>query len=160
MTKRLYRSRKDKVVAGVCSGIAQYLKVDPVLVRLGFVALAVLENTGIGLLVYLAAMFIVPVQPTGIQDDSSDDPTEPEVVNYSGETGHSSPTLGIILIGLGAGLMLDRFGLPHLRLLDWQWPFVSISLWPLALILLGSLWPLALILLGILVVVKQSGKHN
>ena len=56
--RRLYRSRDDRVIAGVCSGIAQYFNIDPVLVRVGAVALAFLG--GAGLLAYLAAVLLIP----------------------------------------------------------------------------------------------------
>jgi phage shock protein PspC (stress-responsive transcriptional regulator) len=56
--RRLYRSRDDRVIAGVCSGIAQYFNIDPVLVRVGAVALTFLG--GAGLLAYLAAVLLIP----------------------------------------------------------------------------------------------------
>jgi phage shock protein C len=59
--KRLYRSRKEKVLAGVCGGIAQYFDVDPVLVRLITVVLALFA--GIPLLIYVAAIIIIPKEP-------------------------------------------------------------------------------------------------
>jgi len=48
-TQRLMRSRTDKVIAGVAGGIGQYLAIDPVIVRLAFVALCF---TGVGILLY------------------------------------------------------------------------------------------------------------
>ncbi len=59
--KRLYRSRKDRMIAGVCGGIAQYFHVDPTPVRLLFV-LAALFN-GLGLIVYLALWLVTPENP-------------------------------------------------------------------------------------------------
>ena len=50
-TKRLYRSRKDRMLAGVCGGLSQYFGIDPVVVRLAF--LLVGFGTGVGLLAYL-----------------------------------------------------------------------------------------------------------
>lgn len=58
MEKRLYKSRTNKKVAGVCGGIGEYFNVDPTLVRLGFVALSFLA--GGGLLVYIVAAIIIP----------------------------------------------------------------------------------------------------
>ena len=60
--KRLYRSRKDKVLAGVCGGIAEYLDVDPVVVRLVW-AILTLISMGMGLLAYLIAWIIIPEEP-------------------------------------------------------------------------------------------------
>lgn len=59
--KRLYRSTQDRMFAGVCGGIAEYLEVDPTLVRLVFVALTFLGGPGI--VIYIVLMLIVPEQP-------------------------------------------------------------------------------------------------
>ena len=58
MEKRLYKSRTNKKVAGVCGGIGEYFDIDPTLVRLGFVALSFMA--GGGLLVYIIAAIIIP----------------------------------------------------------------------------------------------------
>ncbi len=60
--KRLYRSTQDRMFAGVCGGIGEYLDVDPTLVRLAFVALTLLSS-GSGLVIYLILMLIVPERP-------------------------------------------------------------------------------------------------
>ena len=57
--KRLYRSSKDKVLGGVCGGIAEYLNVDPVIVRLGWVLLTLL-SMGLGIIGYIIAWIIIP----------------------------------------------------------------------------------------------------
>ncbi len=61
--KRLYRSRKDKVLGGVCGGIAEYLDVDPVVVRLVW-AIVSLISMGMGILAYLIAWIIIPEEPS------------------------------------------------------------------------------------------------
>lgn len=61
MVRKLYRSRDNRIVAGVCAGLAQYFELDPTLVRLGMAALIVL---GGGLLFYIIAWLIVPQEPT------------------------------------------------------------------------------------------------
>ena len=58
MTKRLYRSN-DRVIAGVCSGIAEYLDFDPVAVRLGYVFLT-LATCFSGVLFYIVAWIVMP----------------------------------------------------------------------------------------------------
>jgi phage shock protein C len=58
-TQRLMRSRTDKVIAGVAGGIGQYLAIDPVIVRLAFVALCF---TGVGVLLYPVLWLIMPVE--------------------------------------------------------------------------------------------------
>ncbi|MCK4553017.1 PspC domain-containing protein [Candidatus Pacearchaeota archaeon] len=57
-TKRLYRSKKERMIAGVCGGIAEYLNTDPTIVRLLWVVGSFFW--GIGIIAYLAAWIIVP----------------------------------------------------------------------------------------------------
>lgn len=61
--KRLYRSTKDRMVAGICSGLAEYFKIDPTLVRLLFVLFALAG--GPGLLAYIVLWIVVP-EETGV----------------------------------------------------------------------------------------------
>lgn len=61
--KRLYLSNTDRKVFGVCGGIGEYFDVDPTLVRLGVVALAILTAIVPVLIAYIVAKFIVPERP-------------------------------------------------------------------------------------------------
>lgn len=56
--KRLYRSKKDRMICGVCGGIANYFNIDPTLVRLAFVLIAM--GAGSGTLAYIIAAIIIP----------------------------------------------------------------------------------------------------
>ncbi|AFM41353.1 putative stress-responsive transcriptional regulator [Desulfosporosinus acidiphilus SJ4] len=58
MARRLYRSSQDRQLGGVCGGIAEYLDLDPSLVRIG--ALLLLIVGGTGFLAYLVAWLIIP----------------------------------------------------------------------------------------------------
>lgn len=58
MAKRIYRSKTEKIIAGVCGGIAEYCDVDPTLIRLLWVALTFFG--GGGLIAYIIAMVIIP----------------------------------------------------------------------------------------------------
>jgi phage shock protein C len=60
--KRLYRSRDERMVAGVAGGLAGYFGVDPTLVRLAFVAFT-LAGGGTGLLAYLILAILMPLEP-------------------------------------------------------------------------------------------------
>jgi phage shock protein C len=60
-TKRLYRSRKDRVLFGVCGGIADYFKIDPTLVRIAWVILTLIY--GAGIILYIVLALIVPKEP-------------------------------------------------------------------------------------------------
>jgi len=57
----LYRSKKDRLIAGVCGGIGEYLGVDPTIIRLLWVAFSILY--GFGILFYIAAWLIIPEEP-------------------------------------------------------------------------------------------------
>ncbi|NLW16867.1 MAG: PspC domain-containing protein [Firmicutes bacterium] len=61
MEKKLYRSRRDKSLAGVCGGLADYFGIDVTIIRLIW-ALAVLVY-GTGLLAYIVAAIIIPLEP-------------------------------------------------------------------------------------------------
>ena len=61
MDKRLYRSRENRMLGGICSGIAEYFNIDPTLVRLGWVLFCALG--GSGFIAYIIAAIIMPEQP-------------------------------------------------------------------------------------------------
>ena len=56
--KRLYRSKKNRVIAGVCGGLGEYFNIDPVFIRLLWVLLVFAMGTGI--LAYLIAWLVIP----------------------------------------------------------------------------------------------------
>ncbi len=60
MTKSLTRSSHNKMIAGVCGGIAEYFGWDPTLVRVGYVLVTLLFAGFPGLLAYLILAFVVP----------------------------------------------------------------------------------------------------
>jgi phage shock protein PspC (stress-responsive transcriptional regulator) len=64
MEKKLYRSSTNKTIAGVCGGIAQYLNIDPTIVR---VIWALVSLSGAGLLAYLICALIIPEEPPRIE---------------------------------------------------------------------------------------------
>jgi len=112
--QRLHRCLTDRVLAGVCGGIAEYLSVDPSLVRIAFVV-ATLWG-GIGLLLYIVLAIILPAE----------DSTAP-LGSFSSERSHA--LAGTVLVVLGALLLAANLG--------WA-PWLSWSLfWPAALILIG-----------------------
>ena len=59
--KRLYRSSTNKMVCGVCGGIAEYFNIDPTLVRLGWLLFSF--AAGSGLLAYIVAAIVIPAGP-------------------------------------------------------------------------------------------------
>lgn len=81
MKKRLYRSRKHKILGGVCGGLADYFDVDPVIVRLSYILLIAISH-GVGILVYLIAWVIIPLQE---EKGSKEEPIHVEVKVVSNE---------------------------------------------------------------------------
>ena len=61
MEKKLYKSETNKMLAGVCGGIAEYFNIDPTLIRLGWVVFCALG--GSGLLAYIIMSIIMPSRP-------------------------------------------------------------------------------------------------
>ena len=61
MTERLYRSRKNRILGGVCSGLANYFKIDPVIIRVLFVLFVIFK--GFGVLLYIILWIIMPEEP-------------------------------------------------------------------------------------------------
>ncbi|KYH36576.1 MAG: hypothetical protein AYL29_012500 [Candidatus Bathyarchaeota archaeon B24] len=90
--RRLYRSRRNRVIAGVCGGIGEYLNVDPVIIRLLWVAMIFIW--GAGLLLYIIAALIIPEEP--IYQGSAPPPAPPPSKNLL-------LILGIIALIVGLG---------------------------------------------------------
>ena len=65
MEKKLYRSTTNKTIAGVCAGLAEYLNIDPTIVR---VIWALVALSGAGLLAYLVCALIIPEKPNNVID--------------------------------------------------------------------------------------------
>jgi phage shock protein C len=63
MEKKLYLSMRDRKIAGVCGGIAEFFGLDSSLVRLAYIVLTICSAAFPGLLIYLLAWWIVPKEP-------------------------------------------------------------------------------------------------
>ncbi len=129
--KRLYRSATEKVIGGVCGGLADYLRVDVVILRIAFVLLFLFGGSGI--LVYIIMWIVIPIQKEPLHDyedlseKKSPDATVSEKGNGNGTNG--SIIAGMILIFLGLLFLVDRL-MPYTHILD---------LWPLILVAVGVL---------------------
>ena len=117
--RRFYRSRDDKVIAGVAGGLGRYFNVDPIFFRIGFVAL--LFFGGIGPVLYGAAWLFVP------EEGGAGPPLDPR------RRGRLVTALGAVVLAFAVLAVLGQVG-------DWHW-----GLWwggffgPLALIAIGGL---------------------
>ncbi|HQH32996.1 MAG TPA: PspC domain-containing protein [Petrotogaceae bacterium] len=83
MSKRLYKSRTEKVIDGVCGGIAEYFGIDPTLVRLLWIAS--IFAGGAGIILYIIAMIIIPTEP--YQQSQNSQAQSGSSYNYNPQTG-------------------------------------------------------------------------
>jgi phage shock protein PspC (stress-responsive transcriptional regulator) len=113
--KRLYKSSDDKMIGGVCAGIAEYFNVDPTLIRLVWLLLGLAGGTGF--VAYLVAWIIIPENPGSNKNQ--------EAKNIKEES--SRWVLGLILILIGWVFMINRI-FPR---------FSFHTFWPVILIIIG-----------------------
>jgi phage shock protein PspC (stress-responsive transcriptional regulator) len=78
--RRLYKSRQDRFLFGVCGGVARFLRIDATLVRIGVVVLTLF--TGIPLLIYLLMAMIMPKEPSWAYMDETIGVFAPEERGY------------------------------------------------------------------------------
>src|SRR5579859_2323875 len=128
MRPRLYRSRTDYWIAGVCGGLGRYFGVDSNPIRLGFVVLAAWN--GLGVLLYLVTVLIVPEEPVEqIAPAPEAVPPPPAGPAPASHEGRRLRMLGWLLILGGAYLLLRNL---HLFI-----PIVQDQVFPILLILGG-----------------------
>ena len=129
MNDRLYRSRDDRMLAGVAGGLAEHWDADPSLLRLVW-ALLVIFTGGIALIVYIVMALILPDGPVTTLDASSEAARDARRAARAGRSG-GGRTAGVVF-----GLLLMLFGVWFL--IDELFPAFDTDLfWPIALIILG-----------------------
>jgi phage shock protein PspC (stress-responsive transcriptional regulator) len=143
MEHRIYRLRTDRVLAGVASGVARHFKTDPVLIRVIFVALALVGGGGI--LAYIILWAIIPKEPYMSFDGTTNEassgteteiPTNSDVVTTA-RTG--SFIAGIVLILMGTLFLANEF-LPDFNF--------------------GRYWPVLLVVVGVALLFTASKKDK
>jgi len=112
MEKRLYRSKQNKVIAGICGGIAEYFSLDPTIVRVIWVLITLLGGTGI--LAYLICIFIIPEGPEYEVFDADYSQGQEKYGYYDEEkrlnnSEKNKMILGIIFVILGVIFFLRRY---------------------------------------------------
>ena len=158
MERRLYRSRSERVIWGVCGGLAKYFDIDPTLVRIIFVLLA-LAN-GIGILGYIILAIVVPLEGSKtsepretikenvdeIKETAGELGSEIRSIFTDGDTSEETHKihqrrnmLGIILVVLGILFLMGT-----LNLFWWFW-------W-------GYLWPIIPIAAGLIIIFGNRRK--
>lgn len=119
---RLMRSETDKVLGGVCSGIAIYLNIDPVLVRLAFLVL--LFASGIGLPMYLILWVVMPKANFNEKTGSIIQENVHEISETVSDKIGNPGAFGVVLILLGVFFLLHQFGVWS----GFVWPILIIGL--------------------------------
>ncbi len=138
MAKKMYRSRSDRVLGGVCGGLAQYLDVDANLIRAAFVAFALL--TGVGVVVYLVLWLLVPLE--GEAEGSAREVAAAGAAEIADKAKELAQAVKRSRLGMAAwvGLALILLGLLllfwNLGLLVWWWRVWAVA-WPVVLVALG-----------------------
>ncbi len=148
MKKRLYRSRTDRMLWGVCGGLAEYFNIDPTIVRL--IAVLSIFLNGLGILAYIILAIVVPLESSAATEPKEvvkenieemketatqfgqemrstfqRDEARPREAPQTSQ--HTYIALGIILVVIGGIFLLANF-------LSWMaWRY----LWPLILIAIG-----------------------
>jgi phage shock protein PspC (stress-responsive transcriptional regulator) len=103
VVKRLERSRSDRMLAGVCGGLARYFGIHPAFYRVGFVVLTLIG--GAGVLIYLAAALVIP-------DEGQEDSIASAALRDRRD--RPWPIIGLGLIGVAAAVLLSRVSVwPH-----------------------------------------------
>jgi phage shock protein C len=69
MAKKLYLSRNNRMIAGICGGLAEYLDIDPIIIRL--ITLILVLSLGAGLIAYIIAWIVVPKEPDTVSTEIS-----------------------------------------------------------------------------------------
>ena len=125
MSKKLYRSREDKIIGGVCGGLAKYFDVDPTLIRI--LAVVSIFINGIGIIAYIIAWIIVPLEPSNSNrtEDISDE--EIRVLTAGDKVQRRRIAGGLILVIIGGVFLMYAY-------IPW---FGLRKLWPLILIAIG-----------------------
>lgn len=151
MNKRLYRSRTNKMVAGVCGGLGEYMDIDPTLVRIVFVLLVL--ASGMGVLAYLAMWLIVPEEGETAESASAEtvragaEQMAQKAQEVSGGVKQAvddrkiEPALvaGVVLIVLGAFFLLQ-----------------NLNVWWIGWVTGKVLWPAALIVIGLVLLLRRG----
>ena len=139
--KRLYRSKIDRIIAGVCGGFAEYFNIDPMIVRVLWLVVLFLSGFGLGVLIYLVCLIVMKDNP----GQSFEDKKSQNTALYWG--------VGFVLFGLL--LLSNRW--------DWDWyyfrPFHFDFIRPW-FFHWDKFWPIVIILFGIFYLVHVLRKNK
>jgi phage shock protein C len=131
--ERLYRSRDDRIIAGVCGGAGKYFNMDPTIIRLVWAASVFLG--GFGLFAYVIAMIIIPEEPKGrkkggkVEFSEKDFGKKMESLAMGEGQVIGRAAGGLALICIGTLFLLSNMGIFSW----WSWTYM----WPWTIIAIG-----------------------
>lgn len=144
--KKLYRSETERILGGVCGGLGDFFNLDPSLIRLVFVVLAIAGGSGLPL--YLVLWVILPnkskinLPPEKVISENAEEIKEKtknfehEVRDWSHDQNYRQ-VAGIVLLAVGMLFLLRNLGYIQ---------FINI----------GEFWPMALVCVGLLILLRRS----
>ncbi len=133
MDRKIYRSKTNKIISGVCGGLGEYFNIDPAIIRLFWLVLAI-STGGSGIITYIVCSLIIPEE-------------NDRVIYYDNDTTDNQATLknSAIFIGVGliiiGGFLLAKNIFPQLSV-----PWYKIR----------KYWPILLIIGGIYILYRQK----
>lgn len=142
--KQLYKSKNNKIIAGVAGGIAEYLEIDPIIIRILFIILAFINGSGI--LLYILLMIIMPEKLSESGKTSEEVPhsskegksTQAPKTKEGKERKNTLNLIGILIVLVGVVLLIKQL-FPSLFFIRWD-----------------IVWSIALIGIGILLIYKST----
>jgi len=134
MSKRLYRSRVDCKIGGVCGGLGEYFAIDPTIIRI--IAILLIFADGIGILAYVIAWIVMSKRPLAMEGEVIPEEKAPA----EGKSQWNTLLPGIILVVVGALFLLKN--------MYWWFDF-----W-------DFLWPSVLIVVGLLLILSRRDKKE
>ena len=154
MAKRIYRSRKNCWIVGICGGIAEYFDIDPILVRI--IAVCTISLNGLGLIAYIIAWILIPQNPEPLAKE--------EISEKKGGLGKMKEKAEKVAQEIGEGIRGSSERTEGKRRSRWIGGLILIFLGLLFLARnffhwfdLGKLWPLILVIIGLAVMAGSLG---
>ena len=125
--KQLVRSNSDRMIAGVCGGIAEYFGLDSSLIRVLFILIILLGGSGI--FIYFVLWIVLPLDSSSQKSEGENMDKKAKVVDENELDNKPKKHIwGLFLIGLGIVMLLQNFGVAHLLYLDKTWPAIFVIL--------------------------------
>lgn len=148
-SKKLVRPLKDRMLAGVASGLANYFEIDPIIIRLLFVL--VTFSVGSGVLIYIILWIVIPEEGDEgmsgkdvVKKNSKDlENTVEKIVENKNNRKSMQLFFGLGLAIFGLYLLMGNLGI--LRFLNLGWLF-------------SNFWPIVLIVLGVYILIGRKDK--